>query len=72
MAEEGLEGVALNKAVGLGASQSFSLGNSSSCHSEGAPATEESVFTWFRSQSFSRWGSGRLTRTCSHNLILKL
>jgi hypothetical protein len=28
------------------ANQSFSLGNSSCCHSEGAPATEESVFPY--------------------------
>jgi hypothetical protein len=30
--------------------QSFSLGNSSYRHSEGAPATEESVFPYSRSQ----------------------
>jgi polyisoprenoid-binding protein YceI len=32
------------------ANQSFSLGNSSCCHSAGAPATEESVFSYSRSQ----------------------
>jgi hypothetical protein len=38
------------------ANQSFGLENSSCCHSAGAPATEESVFPYSRSQILQSLG----------------